>query len=174
MHSRHCARRSDTEGRRQDKSAGMNVDRNRLTCMSSALPSGNLVVGFHKASLEESGASAGRSSEASAWWIAEHDDHRRVIKSVVVGGRPRVLGASRVAPHSDAPTRAAEPAPASDLQRGFASDRRNVLIEIAIEIEIEIGSIDESFDNDFDPDFDPDPDFDFDLDRARRCCTAKT
>jgi len=30
VNSRHCARRSDTEGRRQDKSAGMKVDRNRL------------------------------------------------------------------------------------------------------------------------------------------------
>ena len=30
MHSRLCARRSDTEGGRQAKSAGMKVDRNRL------------------------------------------------------------------------------------------------------------------------------------------------
>jgi len=30
VHSRLCARRSDTEGGRQDNSAGMRVDRNRL------------------------------------------------------------------------------------------------------------------------------------------------
>jgi hypothetical protein len=49
-------------------------------------------------------------------------------------------------------------------ERGFASDRRALLIEIAIAIEI--GSIGGTFHND--------PDFDFDLDWARLCCTAKT
>jgi len=46
----------------------------------------------------------------------------------------------------------------ANIKRGFASDRRDVLIEIGIAIEIEIGSISESFRNDCDPD--PDPDFD--------------
>ena len=54
-------------------------------------------------------------------------------------------------------------------ERGFASDRRDVLIEIGIGIEI--GSIGETFHNDPDPD--PDPDFDFDLDRAPSCCGTK-
>ena len=63
------------------------------------------------------------------------------------------------------------PAPMTRVrpERGFASDRRALLIEIAIAIEIAIGSIGESFDKDPDPD--PDPDFDLEGSIVLHCKT---
>jgi hypothetical protein len=58
----------------------------------------------------------------------------------------------------------------NSIWRGFASDRRDELIEIGIAIEIDIGSIGENLDNDPDPD----PDFDPDFHWARACCTVRT
>jgi hypothetical protein len=49
VHSRLCARRSDTEGGRQDKSAGMKVDRNRLSGTSQPFVSPSELQAVHAA-----------------------------------------------------------------------------------------------------------------------------